>query len=454
MDTIAVDVFAAHATQTGMQQAIDDTPKHWRWLPAESGEGAALVWSFVYFFALLSAYFILRPVRDALGTDYDTRWLFLGTFVCMLLLTPLYGALVAHFPRRRFLPLVYGMFVACLVAFWWLMEGERGGPYLNATFFVWVAVFNLFAVSVFWSFMSDIFDTAQAKRMFGAIAAGGTTGTLVGSLLTMTLATRIGTANLLLVSAGLLILCIVAIVTLIPWARRQESIRGWRSGEDAIGGSVMGGAMLIQRSRFLQACCLLTFFGVAVGTLLYNLQREHARVMFPDSSERALFFSQLDFAINLLVLLVQLTLTRVLLTRYGVGPMLIFPVLLVGAGFAALIGNPTPLLLSAVQVVTRAGNFALIQPARESLFTRVDRESRYKSKNFIDTVVYRGGDLTIAWVYAGLTLGLGFQTPGVALFGIVMAAAMFGAVWWVVKLQHALPVDGHEAEKGAGGGAG
>jgi AAA family ATP:ADP antiporter len=429
-----------------MQQAIV-SPKAWRLIPAEAGELAALAWSFLYFFALLSAYFILRPVRDALGTAYDTRWLFLGTFLCMLALTPLYGALVAHIPRRKFLPLVYAIFVACLVAFWWLMDRKRGGPYLNATFFVWVAVFNLFAVSVFWSFMSDIFDTAQAKRMFGAIAAGGTTGTLVGSLLTIALAQRVGTPSLLLVSAGLLLVCIVAIVNLIPWARRQEAVRGWRSGEDAIGGSVIGGALLIGRSRFLQACCLLTFFGVAVGTLLYNLQRAHAHAMFPDDAVRTTFFGQLDFAINLLVLLVQLTLTRVLLTRYGVGPALIVPTLLVGAGFAALIGHPTPMLLSAVQVVTRAGNFALIQPARESLFTRVDRESRYKSKNFIDTVVYRGGDLTIAWVYAGLTLGLGLQTPGVALFGIAMAAAMFGAVWWVVKLQRELPADGHEAEK-------
>ncbi len=420
-----------------------------RLLGAATGEGAALGWSFLYFFSLLAAYYVLRPVRDALGTPYPLQWLFLCTFVVMLCLVPAYGHLVARIPRRRLLPTIYLIFIACLVFFFGLMSSGHGGVLRDAGFFVWVAVFNLFAVSVFWSFMSDIFDNDQAKRLFGAIGAGGTAGTLVGSTLTITLVKYIGVPNMLLVSAALLGLSLVCIFNLIPWAVRQEKRRGWRSGEDAIGGSIFGGAMLIGRSRFLIACCCLMFFGVAVGTLLYNQQQAYARLAIPDRDERAHYFAILDFAINTLVLLMQLSITRLLMTRFGVGPMLIFPAVLVGTGFALLTASPLPLLMSVVQVITRAGNFALIQPARESLFTRVDRESRYKSKNFIDTVVYRGGDLTFAWVHTGLTQVLGFGLAGVALVGIAMATCMGLASAWVVRESRRLPAKAPERDTGA-----
>lgn len=413
-------------------------------LGATRAELPALGWSFVYFFSLLSGYYVLRPIRDAFGSEYELRWLFMGTFVSMLLAVPLYGALVARYPRRRFLPAIYGFFVVCLLGFYALLKGEVGGSLRGAAFFVWVAVFNLFAVSVFWSFMSDIFSTAQARRLYGTIAAGGTVGALVGPGLTVLLVQVLGVPAMLLVAVGFLGLCLLSIARLVPWAVRQEQSLGWKPGEDAIGGSIVGGATLILRSRFLQAASLLMFFGVAVGTLLYNQQQAYVALNFPVRADRAAYFGNIDLAINLVVLVLQLTVTRWVLRRHGPAPLLLIPMVLIAIGFVLLTSNPLPLILTAVQITTRAGEFALAKPARESYFTRVERELRYKSKNFIDTVVYRGGDLSIAWLYDGL-VRIGLATAGIAGVGIAMVACMAAAGAWLIAEARRLPDDAHDA---------
>lgn len=417
-----------------------------RVLGASRAEWPALAWSFVYFYSLLTGYFVIRPLRDALGTGHRLEWLFSGTFVVMLLMVPVYGSLVSRLPRRRFLPIVYGFFIGCLLLFHVQLGLETGATIRSAAFFIWVAVFNLFAVSVFWSFMSDIFSSGQAKRFYGPIGAGGTTGAMVGSLLTMSLVDEVGVADMLLVSALLLSVSLVAILRLVPWARAQERRFGWRPGEDAIGGSIFGGARLILGSRFLQAACVLMFFGVGVGTWLYNLQQGYARVAIPDAAERAQFFSRLDLAINFIVVVIQLTLTRVMMVKFGVGPLLLIPVGFVAFGFLALAANPVPALIAAVQIGSRAGNFALLQPGRESLFTRVDRESRYKSKNFIDTVVYRGGDVCFAWAFAFLASAWNQSTTMLAAFGVVLALAMGMGAAWMIREQRRLPADAHGPE--------
>lgn len=412
-----------------------------RLLGAEGDEAAALGWSFLYFFALLTGYYVLRPVRDAMGATGQLQWLFTGTFFAMLVVTPLYGALVSRFPRRVFLPVVYAFFIACLVLFH--VAFLRQEPWVRSVFFIWVAVFNLFAVSVFWSFMSDIFDHEQAKRMYGAIGAGGTVGALLGPTITTLLVGRLGVANLMLISAALLGVCLVCIVMLSPWARANEARRGTRGGEEAMGGSVLAGFALLAKSRFLQAVALLTFFGVGVGTLLYNEQAAITRVLFPDDDERSAYYGAIDFAINALTLLLQLFVTRVLLTRFGVAPLLLVPAFVVLAGYSILAASPLPLMVAAVQVVTRAGNFGFIQPAKESLFTRVDRETRYKGKQFVDTVVYRGGDLSFVWLHTGLVSGLGFGPHGVFAIGILVVFGMAFGSWRLVRMADALPkVDG------------
>lgn len=407
-------------------------------LRAEPHEQPALAWAFAYFFLLLAAYYVLRPVRDALAVQAGAdrlQWLFTATFLAMLALVPAYGWLCAKLPRAKFLPAVYGFFILNLVGFYFFPE--------PGVFFVWLSVFNLFAVSVFWSFMSDIFSTTQARRLYGTIAAGGTAGAMLGPTLTVVLVERLGVANMLLVSVACICVCLLAIIRLVPWARAQEAKLGWKRGEDAIGGSIIGGATLILRSRFLQAACLLMFFGVAVGTLLYNQQQAYAALTFPDRAQRAEFFGHIDQIINIVVLVTQLTITRVVMRRYGPAPLVLIPSVLVAIGFVLLTANPLPLILSAVQIATRAGEFALAKPARESFYTRVDRELRYKSKNFIDTVVYRGGDLTFAWVHDGL-VRLGLATAGIAGFGVAMAVAMGASAAWMVWLARGLPVDAHE----------
>ncbi len=398
------------------------------------GEGIALVWSFLYFFALLCGYYTIRPVRDAMGAVHALEWLFTATFLVMLLLQPLYAALVGRFPRRVFLPVVYGFFIVCLFAFYLLLAADTGASWRSGAFFVWVAVFNLFAVSVFWSFMSDIYGEGQARRLYGVIAAGGTLGALTGPLLTQVLVRLIGVPAMLLVAAGLVAFCLLAISRLIPWARARERELTACAEQQGVGGGILEGATRIARSPLLLSLALLMFFGVAVGTLIYNEMAAYTRVALPDPAERTAWYARIDLAINLLTVTVQILLTRSLLARFGPGPLLVLPPALVALAFLPLILLPGwPLLLALTQIVARSGNFALLQPARESLFTRVDRIDRYKVKNFIDTVIYRGGDVSFAWIHKGLVLA-GLGAAGIASVGLLCALALTASAAWAARL--------------------
>lgn len=415
-------------------------------------ESPPLAWAFAYFFFLLTGYYVLRPVRDAMGAtgdveaifspgtiawfatrgvaigDFTLQALFTGTFICMLALQPLYGWLVSRFPRRIFLPALYLVFIVCLVAFH--VAFERQTPGRGALFFIWVAVFNLFAVSVFWSFMADIFDNDQARRVYGYIGAGGTLGGLLGPWLTRTLVVRLGVPDMMWVSIACLIACLLCILRLGRWAREAEQARG-RSHDSAMGGGTLEGLRLVARDPLLRWLAVLMFFGVGVGTLLYNQQREIAKLLGEDSF-RTQFYSSLDLWINLLTLFVQVFLTRRILSYFGVGAALMIPALAVLAGFAMLLASPLPLLVAIVQIATRAGEFSLGKPARETIYTRVDRQSRYKAKAAIDTVVYRGGDLTFAWVHKGLSLA---GSRLVFAAGLVVAASMTFSAWRVGREQ-------------------
>ena len=417
-----------------------------------------LWWATLYFFCLLCGYYVLRPVRDAMGASSDAaavfprgliavgeRWgievgdftlqlLFTGTFIAMVLLQPLYGALVSRFPRRVFLPAVYLVFITCLLGFWWAFDSGIAGR--GAVFFIWVAVFNLFAVTVFWSFMADVFDNAHAKQVYGYIGAGGTIGALVGPAITRFLVGPVGVANLLLVSAGFLTICLFCIMKLRPWALARERAHGGGLDGRAMGGSVLAGLRLVWQRPLLRALALLMFFGVGVGTMLYNEQAAIVRAAFDTAEARAEFYSTLDWAINGLTIAIQLLLTRFLLQRYGIAPLLLLPALAIVLGFAALAASPLPMLVALVQIVTRASEFSLAKPARETLYTRVDREERYKAKAVIDTAVYRGGDLTFVWVHKALA-SLGSSM--VFLAGLGIALGMTYGAWRVVRAERTLP---------------
>ena len=426
------------------RSALRDSPPLW--------------WSLLYFFSLLSGYYVLRPVRDAMGAsgdvlavfppwlvdwservgfalgDYTLQILFTGTFISMVLLQPVYGALVSRFPRRIFLPAVYLVFIACLLFFFWAFNHEVPGR--GAAFFIWIAVFNLFAVSVFWSFMADVFSNENAKKVYGYIGAGGTIGALLGPVITRSLVQRIGVGDLLLVSVAFLSLCLLCIMMLRPWAVRREQELGEASGEQAMGGSVWAGLRLVWKSPLLRALAMLMFFGVGVGTLLYNEQAAIARQFFTEDAARTAYYANIDLAVNTLTILVQVLLTRWLLRRHGVAPLLLLPAIAILIGFSLLTLSPLPILVAIVQIVTRAGEFSLAKPARETLYTRVDRESRYKAKAVIDTVVYRGGDLTFVWVHKVLAA---FGSQVVFLAGVGVAAGMTFGAWRVIQAQRKLP---------------
>lgn len=375
------------------------------------------------------AFFAERGI--ALG-ELTLQVLFTGTFVSMLLLQPFYGALVSRYPRRVFLPVVYGLLVAALGVFYLAFANDVPGR--GAAFFIFLAVVNLFAVTVFWSFMSDIYSSAQSRLFYGFIGVGGTLGALAGPALTRLIVKDVGVETIMLISTGFMGLCLAFVIALAPWARRREVERGGPRFDEAMGGRFLEGLRIVARDPLMRGMALVMFFGVAVGTLLYNEQAAVAR-QIADDDARTAFFATIDLWINGLTLAIQLFITPFLLARFGVAPLLLIPGLAITLGFAVLAGNPLPMLLMVVQIATRTGEFALAKPARETIYTRVHAETRYKAKAFIDTAIYRGGDFTFVWVHKAIS-ALGSSV--VFLLGTGMALALFLSAWSVVRAQKAL----------------
>jgi len=395
-----------------------------RLLKVERGEFPALAWSFAYFFTLLAGYYVLRPVRDEMGVQAGTAqlpWLFSATFVAMLLLVPLYGWLCARLPRARLLPAVYAFFALNLAGFWAALEAGVPARTLAPAFFVWVSVFNLFVVSVFWSFMADLFDGAQAARLYGAIAAGGSCGAIAGPAITALAAVPLGTAGLLLVSAAFLGAAIGCIAMLARWARRHPRA-GEPNAEEAIGGSVLAGARAALSSPFLLGICGYLLCYAVLSTTLYFQQIEIVGAELPDPRERTQLFATLDLTVNALTLLLQVFAFARLGAILGVAGMLALMPLLSIAGFAWLGLAPGLGALIVFGVARRVGEFAISKPVREALYTAVPREERYKAKGFIDTVVYRGGDAFSGWLFGALkAVGLGLAAISFAMVPVALA---------------------------------
>lgn len=435
-------------------------------------ESPPLAWSFLYFFCLLSGYYVLRPVREAMAASSDIQalfppaliaffsdrgvalgeftlqFIFSAVFVIMLLLQPVYGWLVSRFPRRVFLPVIYGFFIATLLVFYAMFDD--GMPGRGLAFILWLTVFNLFAVAVFWSFMADVYDNAQARRYYGYIGAAGTLGAFLGPVLTRTLVQQVGIPNMMLVSAALLSLCVLCILKLRRHAVLREAERGQASGEVPMGGAVLAGLKLVASEPLLRWMAVLTVLGVGVGTLLYNEQNAIARVAFSTDEQRASYFSTIDVAVNTLTLLVQLLVTRALMSRYGIAPALLVPGAAIILGFSVLSASPLPLMVAVVQVVTRASEFSLAKPARETIYTRVGREWRYKAGAAIDTVIYRGGDLTFVWLHKLLSA---FGSSVVFGAGVLVASGMTFGAWRVLREARKLPSErtGDDAPAGGAG---
>jgi len=380
-------------------------------------EVRALLWSFAYFFCLLAGYYILRPLRDEMGVAGGVRnlpWLFTATFLVMLAAVPCYGALVARLPRRLFIPLVYHFFVANLAVFWLLLTLDVERQTVARVFFVWISVFVLFAVSVFWSFMADLYSSEQGKRLYGFIAAGGSAGALAGPALTIGLAEMIGAVNLLIVAALLL--------EGATFCAMRLEIKNQVRSEKAIGGGALDGIMMVLRSPYIAGITLWVSLLSVAATFLYFEQARIVAAASDDPAVRTRIFAAVDLAVGLLTIALQFFATGKLIARFGVGAALALLPLVFAAGFAVLAAAPVLAVVIAFQALQRTANFAISNPAREVLFTVLARDEKYKAKNVIDIVAVRGADAAGGWLYTALRL-LGAEMRSIPLAAIALAAA-------------------------------
>ncbi|HEY1747907.1 MAG TPA: MFS transporter [Xanthobacteraceae bacterium] len=402
-----------------------------RWVewavPATPQERAAALWSFAYFFALLAGYYVLRPLRDQMGIAGGTKalpWLFTATFVALLVSQPIYGALVAKLPRRLFIPIVYHFFVANLALFWILLTLGIAPVIVARVFFVWVSVFSLFAVAVFWSFMADLFTAEQGKRLFGFIGAGGTAGGLLGPVITIGLSVPLGPMNLLIVAAVLLELAVLCVYRLDRAARVSVGIQ---PEPRRLGGSAFAALPELLSSPYLLGIAgwvsLLSF----CATITYFEQANIVSANVHGAGAQTRIFASIDLAVGLLSLVTQILATGQVLRRLGTGVAAAALPAVYVVGFAALFSAPTLAVVIGLQVIQRWMNFAIANPARQVFFTVLDREEKYKAKNLIDVVVYRGSDALYGWVFDSL------QTLGLKLGGIALVALPLAAGWLVLS---------------------
>jgi AAA family ATP:ADP antiporter len=405
----------------------------------QSGEWQAVLLSFLYFFCVLTAYYVMRPVREQLTAAVGSTqlpWFYAATFFTTLALAPVFGALVARYPRRIVVPAVYGFFIACLVGFIPLFthQGLLSPRALGMVFFVWVSVFNLFVVSVFWSFMSDIWSEEQARRLFPVIAIAGTVGAVAGPLLTRGLVDVIGVAPLLAVSASLLCVGVGCAMQLGRWARVHGAHRHDAGHEAAVGGGMLDGLRQIFTTPFVRSMALLLLLADGIGTVNYALVADYSGATFSNAVDRTRFAADTDLAANLLTVALQLLVTRWLLPRKGAGVLIALwaTVSMAALGLVIFAADPyAPLVagfpaVAVALIVSRGLAYGMAEPARHSLFARVPRNQRYKGQNAVDTAVWRFGDVTIALGMNALR-SLGMATAGFAALSAT-AALMAAAI--------------------------
>ena len=345
---------------------------------------------------------MLRPIRGAVASNHSDslHWLYSATFVSMLLIVPVFGWLVSTFRRSRFVPGIYLFFITNLVFFAFMFKGDATGDWVQYGFYIWLSVFNLFVVSVFWSFMADIFQPDQAQRLFGSIMAGGSLGAICGPLLTAHWVEDIGSGGVMTLAIFCLLLATICAIIL----GRFEHKRQQDEAAKIIGGSIWEGAVRVFKSKYLLLICVLMLSHNLVSTFLYNGLAVLVNQNIAGFDERTQFFSYIDLIVQVIAFLFQFLITSRLVIFLGMPRTAILPPILLAAGFVLLGSSLGLVLFAAVGVVQRALNYGVLGPVKEMLFTVVGRETKYKSKNFIDTVVYRGSDVTASWLFKGMMM--------------------------------------------------
>jgi AAA family ATP:ADP antiporter len=393
----------------------------------EDFELKAVILSMLYFFFLFGSYSVVKPVRDAMGTVYGVKHLqelFTATFVASLVFAPLYAGLASRIRLATFLPWVYGFIAVSVLAFIALFRSTHDAQQLHwvaAAFYVWVSTFNMLIISVFWSFMADIFSRTQAKRLFGFVAAGGTIGGIVGPLLAKYLSESIGNNGLMVISAvGFLVTAVL--VRLLAHEKAKLAAQGAETQKTTLdrklSGGLFDGFVLLLRSPYLLLLALFLLLMTWISTIVYFQLGDLITKAFVSADERTSAYATIELAVNSLAVVLQLFGTGRLIRRFGVGTgLLLNPVIMVIA-FLAVLFSPVLMVLGAIQIIRRVAEYAVAKPTREMLFTVVDQESKYKAKNVIDTVVYRFGDLSSAWVSHAV---LPFGVVGLAIFGAIVS---------------------------------
>ena len=391
----------------------------------EEREIKAVIFSFLFVVVLMSAYYILRPVRDAMASDWtdaEVSWLWTINFFISTAIVALYGLMVSKFRFRLLVPVMYGIFAGSFVIFYFLASISDDRTIIDKAFYVWVSAFSLFHISVFWSFMSELFSKEQSGRLFGIIAVGASVGGLIGPSITAFFSVSLGTDNLMLIASMMLLIPIPIIFylqTLKVTDLNNEEL-DLTTPNQSIGGSPFAGFKMFFSNPYLLSIGLFIFLYTGISSFVYfelkNLLSDLSR------SERSVIWAQMDLAVNILAISAGLFATSRIVTRFGMPLTIALVPVMICIGLLVLAISPFLGVVVMLQIIRRAGNYAVTRPAREMLFTLVDQETRFKAKPVIDIVAYRGGDMLMAWLFTGLTQGLGLGLAAVAAFGAGMAA--------------------------------
>jgi len=381
----------------------------------------------------MASYYILRPVRDAMASDWtdaELSWLWTSTFALSAVAVALYGIAIAKIKFKHLVPGVYAFFAFSFLGFYLGTQTNENPVYIDKIFYVWLSVFSLFHVSVFWSVMADTFSKEQSKRLFGFIASGASIGAVVGPAVPAFFSASIGTYNLMLLASALL-LFIIPILKIIEKLKLTElkntDVQIDLSDQKNIGGNPFSGFSALLSNRHLLGIGLFILLYTAMSTFVYfelkNLMADFDRVT------RSQYWGAMDLIVNSLAIITAMFATSRLATRFGLAVTLsIVPVLII-VGWLVIAISPLLMVLIGLQIVRRAGNYAITRPGREMLFTLVNRETRFKTKPVIDIVVYRGGDMLTGWAYTGLAQGLGIGLVGIALISVIVAT-----LWAIVAV--------------------
>lgn len=396
-------------------------------------EAPAVGAGLLMFFLLFAGYFMLRPIRETMGVTGgvdNLQWLFTGTFVATLIVLPVFGWIASKVPRRRILPWVFGAVVVSLLAFGLALLAKPDDVWLARGFYIWVSVINLLLISLAWSVLADVLASSEAKRLFALIASGASLGGLAGPLLTTLLVGQWGHGGLMLLSSLLMGASGVTAVWLHQWRDRHPLPQGVSTAEQRqapLGGNPFAGATEVFKSPYLAGIALFVLLLATVTTFLYFEQAKLVEQLFPDKAQQTRVFGTIDTVVQALAILSQLFITGRIAQRLGVGVLLVAVPLVMAAGFLWLALAPVFGVFVVVMVARRAGEYAFVRPGREMLYTVVAPAQKYKAKNFIDTVVYRGGDALSGWVKRALDVLA--EHPAMAMLigtGVALAWAATG----------------------------